>query len=277
MTNDDRFLRAARLLLEVRATGARLPELPADARPADAADAYRIQDAVVRALGPIVAWKVGAKSPEAEPTCAPISAASLHTSPASFAPGTFSLYGIEGELAFAFACDLPPREEAYGARDIVDAVASVHPVIEVVESRYVDPQAVDALSLLADSVSHGALVVGPAIALPADLDVREQTVELDIGGERVTTDRGSNPAGDPLRLLAWLANHAAARCGGLKNGDVVTTGSWTGLKIAPQAAVVVACFPGIGAARIEPNRRGPTSWRSRRRRSRAPVRPQRST
>jgi 2-keto-4-pentenoate hydratase len=250
MTHDERTAHPIRLLLDARATGARLPELPAGARPLTAGDAYRIQDGVVRELGPIVAWKVGAKSPESEPTCAPISTASLHPSPASFAPGAFALNGIEAELAFTFAQDLPPRARAYDARDIVDAIASVHPVIEVVESRYVDPQRVDALSQLADCVSHGALVVGPGIALPPGFDVGEQVVELDIAGERAVSDRNSNTAGDPFRLLAWLANHAAARCGGLRHGDVVTTGSWTGLKIAPQGASVRACFPGIGEARI---------------------------
>ena len=71
MTHDDLTAHAIRLLLDARATGVRLPELPADARPLTAADAYRIQDGVVRALGPIVGWKVGAKAPESEPTCAP--------------------------------------------------------------------------------------------------------------------------------------------------------------------------------------------------------------
>jgi 2-keto-4-pentenoate hydratase len=250
MTHDDRIAHATRVLLDARATGTRLAALPPASRPLTAAEAYRIQDAVVRGLGPIVGWKVGAKAPDAEPTCAPISTASLYASPASFAPGTFALNGIEAELAFTFARDLPPRSRPYDARDIVYAVASVHPVIEVVESRFVDPQRVDALSALADFVSHGALVVGPGIALPAGFDVREQRVELDIAGERAVTDRDSNAAGEPFRLLAWLANHTAARCGGLKHGDVVTTGSWTGLTIAPQGATVVARFPGIGEARI---------------------------
>jgi 2-keto-4-pentenoate hydratase len=250
MSDDDRAAQAIRMLLDARATGRRMPELPADARPRSVADAYRIQDGIVRTLGPIVGWKVGAKTPDSEPTCAPISSASLHASPASFARGTFALNGVEAELAFTFAQDLPPRARAYDVRDIVAMVGSVHPVIEVVESRYDDPQRVDALSLLADSVSHGALVVGPGIALPAGFDVHDQVVELDIGDQRAVTDRNSNAAGDPFRLLAWLSNHAAARCGGLRRGDIVTTGSWTGLQMAPQGAAVLARFPGIGEARI---------------------------
>jgi hypothetical protein len=39
MTHDDRTAHAIRLLLDARATGARLPELPAGARPLTAGDA----------------------------------------------------------------------------------------------------------------------------------------------------------------------------------------------------------------------------------------------
>jgi 2-keto-4-pentenoate hydratase len=254
MTSSDRVANAARLLQDARTARHRLAALPATATPQSLDEAYAIQDAIVAATGPIAAWKVGAKSPHDEPQCAPICTAWLHASPARFPAGAFIVNGIEAELAFALARDLPPRDARYTTVEIGASIASVHPAIEVVESRFVDFQAVDALSRLADFVSHGALVVGPGVSLPEGFDVREQAVELDIdAGERLR-DRGSNPAGDPLRLIAWLANHAATRCGGLRKGAIVTTGSWTGLSIAPQGARVVARFPGIGEARIDASR-----------------------
>ena len=42
-------------------------DFPAGLRPRDAAEAYAVQDAVVRARGPIAGWKVGAASPQAQP------------------------------------------------------------------------------------------------------------------------------------------------------------------------------------------------------------------
>lgn len=250
MNSIDRVAIAAGLLLDARATRTRLASLPAQATPQSVDEAYAIQDAIVAATGPIAAWKVGAKSPRDEPQCAPICAAWVHRSPARFATGSFGLNGIEAELAFTLARDLPPRDARYTTDEIAASIASVHPVIEVVESRFVDFNGVDALSRLADFVSHGALVVGPAITVPEAFDVQQQAVELDIDGAATLCDRGSNPAGDPFRLVAWLANHAAARCGGLTEGMIVTTGSWTGLAIAPQGASVRARFPGIGEARI---------------------------
>lgn len=251
MTSSARTVLAAKVLLDARRTRERLPALPEAARPQSFADAYAVQDAVAAATGPIAAWKVGAKSPSDEPQCAPLCAPWLRASPTRIDAGSFALNGIEAELAFALARDLPPRSAPYTEADLVASVASVHPVIEVVDSRFVDSRAVDPLSVLADFVSHGALVVGPGVAIPAGFDVREQEVELDIDGSRVAAGRGSNPAGDPFRLLAWLANHAAMRCGGLRRGSVVTTGSWTGLSIAPQGARVIARFPGVGEAHIQ--------------------------
>lgn len=240
---------AADVLLDARSRQRRASALPDLAAPRTAGEAYAIQDTIVEALGPVAGWKVGAKSATAKPTCAPLCRAWLVPSPASFAAASVSLNGIEAELAFTLSRDLPHRRERYTAAELAASIAAVHPAIEVVESRYTDFRAMNPLSLLADFLSHGALVVGPGISLPAGFDVATQTVELDIDDARAATAVGSNPAGDPFRLLAWLAGHVAARRGGLRAGDIVTTGSWTGLRFVPNGAQVTARFPGIGEAR----------------------------
>ncbi|HEX6136954.1 MAG TPA: fumarylacetoacetate hydrolase family protein [Casimicrobiaceae bacterium] len=248
MTGTARTRRAADLLLQARATRSPLRTLPADARPQSTDEAYAIQDLVIAALGPIGAWKVGAKTPSAEPNCAPLCATWRVDAPARFAAGTFRLNGIEAELAFTLDRDLPARDRRYGRQEAVEAVASVHTAIEVVDSRFADIGEVDALSLLADSNSHGALVVGPGVPLSASFAVIDQVVELDSDGVRLASGRDANPAGDPFRLLAWLANHAAQRGGGLRRGQAVTTGSWTGLRFVQPGARVSARFPGVGEA-----------------------------
>ena len=243
--------RAAELLLAARSRRGVVPGFPDELRPRSIADAYAIQDGVVDAIGPIGGWKVGAKDAAAEPTCAPLCAAWIVASPATFERDRFARHGIEAELAFTFARDLPPSESAYGERDVAAAIATVHPVIEVVDSRFADMQAADPLSQLADSLSHGALVVGPGIAVPAAFDVARQPVELRFDDAHEFSGVNSNPAGNPLRLLAWLANHAAGRRGGLRRGDVVTTGSWSGRRVAGRRAHVQARFAGIGEASVD--------------------------
>jgi 2-keto-4-pentenoate hydratase len=241
---------AAQFLLAVRQGGRRPAALPESMRPRTVGDAYAIQDAVATTLGAVGGWKVGAKGPAAEPTCAPLPASLILRSPQRFARGRFADNGVEAELAFTLARDLPPRPQPYAAADLEAAVATVHAAIEIVESRFADLNAVDALSLLADFQSNGALVIGDGIALPEAFESSTQQVTLDIDGKRVAESRGCNPAGDVLRLLAWMANHASARSGGLRRGDVVTTGSWTGMRFVAPGARVEAAFEGIGGVDV---------------------------
>ena len=71
-----------------------------------------------------------------------------------------------------------------------------------------------------------------------------------VDGEEVARAVGGNTAGHPKRLLAWLANHAAQRNRPLKAGDFITTGSHTGLHIAPLRAPVIARFAGLGESQL---------------------------
>ncbi len=75
---------AARLLTGARG-GEPLTELPSGCRPQSDADAYQIQDAVIRRLGETIGgWKVGAASPTTAAFCAPIFARMIRPSPASY-------------------------------------------------------------------------------------------------------------------------------------------------------------------------------------------------
>ena len=241
---------AVEFLLAARHSGRRLTGLPDDTRPRTVGAAYAIQDAVASKLGAIGGWKVGAKSASAEPTCAPLPATLILRSPQRFAAGRFARNGVEAELAFTLSHDLPPRPQPYCVAELEASLATVHPAIEIVDSRFVDLGAVDALSVLADSQSNGALVVGNGVALPHAFESSTQEVALDIDGVRAVESRGSNPAGDVLSLLAWLANHVAARNGGLRCGDLVTTGSWTGMRFVASGTRVEAAFAGIGGADV---------------------------
>jgi len=246
----ERVRRAAQLLLEARQSGRRLTALPDDVRPRTTEEAYAIQDSVLEQLGLVGGWKVGAKSATAEPTCAPLLATLVLRSPQQFPAGTFALNGVEAELAFTLARDLPLRDELYTEAEMPHVLASVHVAIEVVDSRFFDIGATGSLSLLADFQSNGALVLGTGVALPVSFTPSEQMVRLDIDGAQIVEAQGSNPAGGLFRLLAWLANHVAARCGGLRRGEVVTTGSWTGMRFVASGAYVAANFSGIGQVDI---------------------------
>ena len=234
------LLRAAR-----QGRGAALPALPEALRPADAAAVYAIQRAVASGVA-IGGWKVGAGGPDRPCQCAPMPAAGLHASPARLPVGR--LRGIEAEVAFRVGRDLPPRATPYGRDEVIAALATAHPAIEVLESAYLDPDAVDPLSSLADSLMHGGFVHGPGVASWQGLDFAHMTVTQTIDGAAM--QRTGNPAGDMIRLVEWLANTGSHWAGGLRAGQFVTCGSWTGKTPAPPGAHVSVAFPGLGEASL---------------------------
>ena len=48
-----------------------------------------------------------------------------------------------------------------------------------------------------------------------------------------------------IRLIAWLADEGAVWAGGLKAGQIVTCGSWTGITEAAAEAPGVVTFTGL--------------------------------
>src|ERR1700736_3558772 len=137
---------AARLLCAARG-GAPVHELPPSCRPQSDADAYEIQDAVVRQLGETIGgWKVGAASAASAAFCAPIWTKMIRPSPASYDARELRLIGIEAEIAFRRGRVFPARAGSFDRAE-GPAGPTLHPVIEVVDSRYSDPRSLDRLSI----------------------------------------------------------------------------------------------------------------------------------
>jgi 2-keto-4-pentenoate hydratase len=238
-------------LVAARQGSERIAALPPELVPASEAAAYAVQDAVLRRLGAAVAgWKVGAAGPAAAPNCAPLLDGLVLPSPARLDPQRFPLLGIEGELAFRLGRGLPPRARPYDEDEVWDALDTLHVAIELVDSRFADRPATPPLALLADNGSNGAFAYGPPVHDWRAVDFLRQPARLVIDGREVAHATGGNAAGHPRRLLAWLANHLASRRGGLEAGDIVTTGTHTGLLFAEPGAVVTAEFAALGAATL---------------------------
>ena len=215
--------------------------------------AYAVQERTLDALGPATAWKVGAASPGSEPGCAPLPAAGVVTTTAPVLQEPWwQLRGIEVELAVRLGQDLHPADADDPAR-VSAAIEAAFPAVEVVETRLADWRNSDPLDQLADLQSHGALVVGaPVVWSPhAPIDLRSLRATLVFDGQPVADARGSHPVGDVLPLLAWLARHASRRGRPLRAGDIVTTGSCTGLLFAWQGARVQAALEGIGGVELQ--------------------------
>lgn len=234
--------------------GAPLGTLPAALIPPTAEAAYAAQTVLVARLvprfGPIVGWKVGAPSPTAEPAASPLLADLVQPSPARFGGPRLRLRGIEAEVAFRFGQALPPRREPYGEAEVSAAIHSIHPAIELVETRFQAWEGPPGLAKLADLGSNGGFCFGAGATDWRSRDLARPTVSLEIDGEPIAERTGGNTAGHPMRTLVWLVNHTGRLGHGLKAGDIVTTGSHTGLVFAGQDSRVVARVAGLSEAKL---------------------------
>jgi 2-keto-4-pentenoate hydratase len=238
---------AARLLCTARG-GAPVHELPPRCRPQSDPDAYEIQEAVIRQLGePIGGWKVGAASANSAAFCAPIWTKMVRPSPAAYDAGELRLIGIEAEIAFRLGRDLPARAAVYDRAEVI-AGASLHPAIEIVDSRYADFRSLDRLSILADNFSNGGLVHGAAVPDWEKLDLGQTAITVTEDGEPFA-DSAAGAARDPIAALVEFANLINGR-GGAKAGAFVTTGSWTGMAFTKRGTRIIADFGPLGRVEV---------------------------
>jgi 2-keto-4-pentenoate hydratase len=241
-----RIIDAANVLLDARRTCHPIADLPANLQPQSVDEAYAIQDRMIAALGEIGGWKIGAPSPDATPMYAPMPHAWIAATGSTLAGERWRFRGLEAEIAFLVGSDLPPRPQPYTREETIAAMASCHPAIEVLEPAFEDPFKVARLSTIADLQMHGGFVYGPAVPNWQSIDFSKEHVLLVVDGVVRVERTGSNTAGDLLRLLPWLANEGAARTGGLRKGQWVTTGSWTGYTLGSPGSVVEVCFDTAG-------------------------------
>ena len=121
---------------------------------------------------------------------------------------------------------LPPRAGDYSMEEVLNAVATLHPAIEIPDSRYSDFVHVGAAQLIADNACACWFVLGP----PAAADWRKH----ELASHAVTLWRndalaangcGANVLGDPRVALTWIANELRSHHIGLLAGETVTTGT----------------------------------------------------
>lgn len=240
------LIEAADLLLDARRTCTPIAELPEALRPTSLEEVAYVHELLAEAYGPVGGYKIGAANAEATPFFAPLPVAWIAPGGALLSGKQWRYRGLEAEIAFQLGDDLPPRVTPYTREEALAAIATCHPVIEVLESGLLDPAAADRLSALADLQMHGGLIYGPAVPNWQSIDWNSEKVTLAIDGTVRVERTGSNTSGDLLKLIPFLANEGATRTGGLQAGQWITTGSWTGNTLAMAGSTVDATFQTAG-------------------------------
>jgi 2-keto-4-pentenoate hydratase len=259
MLDKDQIAAASRVLHRHWRAGTKLAGLDPALRPRDRREAYAIQAEIERTSAEkLFGWKIAATSEAGQkhinvpgPMAGRILAETVIAD-----GGTASMAGnemavAEPEFAFRMGRNLPPRVSPYSVADVLDAVATLHPAIELPDSRYGDFVSAGEAQIIADNACAHLFVLGA----PTDADWRA----LDLIEERpVTTLRGKqyvghgrNVLGDPRVALAWLANELRQLGETLRAGEVVTTGTCHP-PLPIQAGDIVACdFGSLGRVSVE--------------------------
>ncbi len=229
--------RAAAALCAARLQRRTVGALPADCRPMDEDDGYRIQDALkdrfARADGiPPAGFKIGATTPTMQdmlgvsgPARGWIRGSVVHGDGVELPARDFRAPGIECEIAFRIGHDLDLRSRPLTRAEAAAAVAQVMPAIEIVDNRYGDWAAMGVPTLIADDFFQAACVLGaPAAGIdPMSLDeVRGRTM---INAELIGQGSGADVLGHPLDAVIWLAEALAGAGLSLEAGQIVMTGS----------------------------------------------------
>ena len=237
---------AAELLATARLQQRRIERLPESCRPLTDAAGYAIQQRVAASLGAIGGWKIGASDPEATPLYAPIIASEIFPSGTTLAANEFPDALIEAEIGFRIRRDMPPRARAYDA-DAIAAAVELLPVFEIYSSRYLHPADATGPEHLADCLANRGLVFGaPAAATPPATNAA-WSIELHIDDKIERVSDARHPAGAPLLLVVWLANHLAAHGRGLRAGQIVTTGA---LVLGPIGTQISGHWRGAGSVSV---------------------------
>lgn len=249
--NASRIEKVAALLVEARRTMQPLPPLPEALRPGSVAEAHAIQDATTALLGKTVGG-YKASLPGGEVNRGVMYADTILPSPAAFPARQVPACGVEAEIAFLFTKDFPPRDHDY-LRDSVVAGTQALVGIEVVDSRYgalvKEKGRLPPLDMLADSVSNGGFVYSRPVSGWAGKVAPDLEVILTVNDKIVVRQKGGHPTGHPFDAAVALVN--ALRTGpGIKAGQYVTCGSWTGLRFLEPGDVCVARIVGIGEAKV---------------------------
>lgn len=246
--HDDRLRQAAEILLAARRETRPISDLPQGLRPLNLAEAYRLQDIMVEAIGATGGWKVGAPNPTAEPVCAPLLLWGGFAGSGEHLSGQFRrMRGVEVEIAFRLGRDLPLRTESYLRAEVIAAIEGAHPILELLESAFEDLDKVDRLSMIGDLQQNGGFVYGDAVPDWQGIDLAQESATMIVDGVVRVSAVAGNPAGtDLVRLVQWLANEGQYRTGGLKAGEWITTGSWTGKVLAQPGSQVRGSFSHFG-------------------------------
>ena len=212
----------------------RIGMLPTLYRPKTRIDGYSIQALLEqRSIAPLFGWKIAATSSAGQshigvdgPLAGRLISERAHDDGAYISLGNSLMRVAEPEFAFRIAYTLPPRDQVYDMKEVMGAVESLHPAIEIPDSRYENFTTAGEAQHIADNACAHEFVLGP----PAPVSWREipldvHLLQIKVGLSSSVKGIGRNVLGDPRIALTWLVNELSGLGLSLEERQIVTTGT----------------------------------------------------
>lgn len=225
---------ACELLYSHWSAETRIDALPNHLRPQNRAEGYGVQAFLEGySAKPLYGWKIAATSSAGQshigvdgPLAGRLLAERVIADGGTCPLGNNLMQVAELEFAFKMADDLPPRAEPYTQEEVFCRVATLHPAIEIPDSRFEAFERAGAAQLVADNAcAHRFLLGAPSNDSWRELDLAAHTVQALRNGADAGQGLGANVLGDPRIALTWLANELSRHGLTLGRDQVVTTGT----------------------------------------------------
>lgn len=212
----------------------------------DMASGYAVQDRLAAQLvdsgarGPVAGYKVALNSAMLmqrfgvrEPVSARLFQDQRRDSPAALRRDAYRQFAFEPEISALIASDIP-TVRTHDRASVAAHIARLVPSLELLDMRDIDFGAARVPDFIAQNISNVGIAVGGPGIVPSAFDALSVTTTVTYDGQPVAEVTNAAPQ-HPLDVIAWMANHLAARGLALRAGMVVLCGTHTPIQYPPAA------------------------------------------
>jgi 2-keto-4-pentenoate hydratase len=191
--------------------------------------ARRLTSMLVNDGDTVIGYKVGLTSKPMQqmigvdsPDHGPVLGSTVYNDGASVPLSHFIQPKIEAEIAFMLGASLRgPGVTVTAAREAISGMVAA---MEIVDSRFADWR-IRLADTVADLASNGAVALSSRVVPLDGLDPRLIGMVMTNRGELVDTAAGAAALGDPVGVVAWLANTLGEVGADLEAGQLIMTGA----------------------------------------------------
>ena len=247
----------AQQLWQARINATKLPN-EFDGAPGTEAEAYQIQAEMIAASGlDVTGWKIGATNEGlfdmlgvSQPFLGPLFQRFTHDSGVDLK--ILDNQNFETEFTVRLKADLPARSDPYERAQIAAAVGGIHPSFEIVGARFEGEFAGAGCRIIADGGANVGTVLGAEVRDFQNIDLGNHGVTLSINGRVVNEGHTSVLLWYHIfDALGWILGQLTMSARGLRAGDIIMTGTCTGITPLSPGDEAVVDFGDLGQVRAQ--------------------------